>query len=192
LLRFLLVRVGQVPTGAGRRILLSRRLTLPDHGEDLRPRAHRILRYDARVNPGAGLMAAMRSGGPRGRRTRSLVARVLIVALLLPAVFALGAPDPHWFLGVGEAERPAGHRHAEGAPAHEHRHSEIPGADGHPADHNCSPCQVLKYLAIYLPQRPLALAGAAPADFAPVARPAPQRTGHLASLPPSRAPPVAA
>jgi hypothetical protein len=148
------------------------------------------LRYDPVVNPGARLMAAMRMGGPRERRTRSLIARVLIAALLLPAVFALSAPDPHWFLGIAEAERPATHHHADGAPAHEH--SAIPGSAGHPADHDCAPCQVLKYLAIYLPQRALALAGAAPADFPRVARAAPQRAGHLASLPPSRAPPLAA
>jgi hypothetical protein len=145
------------------------------------------------VNPGASLMAAMRNGGPRGRRIRALVARVLVVALLLPAVFALGAPDPRWFLGVGaepehSAAPAAHHHHHDGDGAHEH--SEIPGSPGHPADHNCSPCQVLKYLAIYLPQRPLVLAGAAPADFPGVARAAPQRTGHLAALPPSRAPPL--
>jgi hypothetical protein len=152
------------------------------------------LRYDAAVDPGASLMAAMRSGGPRGRRTRSLVARVLIVALLLPAVFALGAPDPHWFLGVGAGPEssavPAAHRHHDDGAAHEH--SAVPGADGHPADHNCSPCQVLKYLAIYLPQRPLLLPDAVPAAFAPVGRKEAQRAAQLASLPPSRAPPPAA
>lgn len=120
---------------------------------------------------------------------RSLVARVLVLALLLPTGYSLTAPDPHWFLGLGtEAEQPAvPHHHPEGTP--EHEHSAIPGSPGHPADHDCSPCQVLKYLAIYLPQLPFLLPAAAPVAFSRIARDQAQRAGHFASLPPSRAPP---
>src|SRR5438105_14304331 len=104
-------------------------------------------------------------------RMRQFVARVLIVALLLPTTFALTAPDPHWFLGFEtEAEPAVPHRHPEGTPGHEHVPSAIPGSPDHPADHNCSPCQVLKYLAIYLPQLPFLLPDAAPAAFPRIAR----------------------
>ena len=121
----------------------------------------------------------------RANRLRAVVARVLLVALLLPGVFALTSPDPQWLLGVERS--PAGHHHADGTA---HRHSAIPGSAGHPANHDCAPCQVLKYLAVGLARAPLALPGAAPRNFPPVLRVAAQRSGHLASLPPSRAPPA--
>ena len=121
----------------------------------------------------------------RGNRLRAAVARVLLVALLLPGVFALTSPDPQWLLGVERA--PAAHHHA-GGPAHPH--SAIPGSAGHPADHECAPCQVLKYLAVGLSRPPLALPGAAPRNFPRAPRVDAQRSGLLASLPPSRAPPA--
>jgi hypothetical protein len=124
--------------------------------------------------------------GPRGHRFRALVARVLLVALLVPGVFALTSPDPRWLLGV-EREPAGHHRHADGTA---HDHSAIPGSADHPADHECAPCQVLKYLAVALSRPPLALPGAAPRNFPLAPRVAAQRTGHLASLPPSRAPPA--
>jgi hypothetical protein len=131
--------------------------------------------------------------GPRRRRLRSVVARTVIFALLLPAIFSLGAPDPDWFLGLapadGEAAAHAGHHH--GVADGEKDYSEIPGSPGHPPDHNCNPCQVLKYLASYLPQLPLALPASAPSAFPPIVREEAQRAGHSACLPPSRAPPPA-
>src|SRR4051812_37419778 len=108
----------------------------------------------------------MRRLWPCRRSARAFVARVLVAALLLPAAFSLSSPDPHWFLGVGSATEH--HQHPEGTS--EHDHSEIPGSPGHPAGHDCSPCQVLKYLAIYLPQLPFFLPAAAPAVFAAPAR----------------------
>lgn len=124
---------------------------------------------------------------------RSLVARVLVLALLLPTAFSLTAPDPHWLLGIEPGTQPAAaHAHPAGTPAHEHPSSPIPGSPGHPSDHNCSPCQVLKSLASYLPQLPFFLPARAPAAFAPINRDQAQRAGHFASLPPSRAPPRAA
>jgi hypothetical protein len=131
--------------------------------------------------------ATMRSGGPCGRRARAIVARVLLVALLLPGVFSLTSPDPQWLLGVEREHAP--HEHA-GTTGHDH--SAIPGSAGHPADHDCAPCQVLKYLAVGLARPPLALPGDEPAPFPRALRASAQRTGHLASLPPSRAPPGAA
>jgi len=123
--------------------------------------------------------------GPGGNRFRALVARVLLVALLLPGVFSLTSPDPQWLLGV--EREPVAHRHADGTA---HQHSAIPGSAGHPADHECAPCQVLKYLAVGLSRPPLALPGVEPAPFPRAPRLVAQRTGHLASLPPSRAPPA--
>lgn len=116
---------------------------------------------------------------PDRRSARSFVARALLVALLLPTAFSLTSSDPRWFLGI-ETETA------------EHDHSAIPGSAGHPADHDCAPCQALKYLALCLPQPKLVLPAAAPANFPPVARDQAQRAGHFASLPPSRAPPQAA
>jgi hypothetical protein len=136
----------------------------------------------------------MRKTRPGRSSARSLMARVLVFALILPTAFSLTAPDPHWLLGIEPATQPAGvaHAHPAGTPAHEHRASPIPGSPDHPADHNCSPCQVLKYLASYLPQLPFVLPARAPVAFPPVERDAAQRAGLLASLPPSRAPPRAA
>jgi hypothetical protein len=125
-------------------------------------------------------------------RVRRFVARVLIVALLLPTAFSLGSPDPHWLLGIESAPERSAHHHPAGTPGHEHDGSNIPGSAGHPSDHNCNPCQVLKYLAIYLPQLPLSLPDSAPAALPRIARDQAQRAGHLASLPPSRAPPLIA
>lgn len=128
----------------------------------------------------------MRNTGPDCSRWRALVARVLVFALLIPGVFSLTSPDPKWLLGV---DRALSHHHADGTA---HEHSAIPGSDGHPADHGCAPCQVLKYLAVGLPQTALALPGVEPRNFPDVARAAAQRSGQVASLPPSRAPPAAA
>ncbi len=122
-------------------------------------------------------------------RLRSVVARLVIAALLLPTLFSLGGADPDWLLGVDLARRNLG----EHATAHHHEdYSDIPGAPGHPADHNCTPCQVLKSLVSYLPQLPLSLPTSAPRIVRSSDRGEPQRAGHIASLPPCRAPPQAA
>ena len=128
----------------------------------------------------------MRNTGHRRSRSHAFIARVLLVALLLPGVFSLTSPDPKWLLGIDDGH-PAAHHHAAGS---EHDHSAIPGSPGHPADHDCAPCQVLKYLAVGLTRPPLALPGAAPRNFPAAPRVVAQRSGHFASLPPSRAPPA--
>lgn len=128
-------------------------------------------------------------------RLRPVVARLVIAALLLPTLFSLGGADPDWLLGVDLASRNLGER----ATAHHYEvadrgkdYSDIPGAPGHPADHNCTPCQVLKSLVSYLPQLPLSLPPSAPCTVRSSDRGEPQRAGHIASLPPCRAPPQAA
>ena len=94
--------------------------------------------------------------GIGGNRFRALVARVLLVALLLPGVFSLTSPDPQWLLGV--EREPIAHHHPDGTA---HQHSAIPGSAGHPADHDCAPCQVLKYLAVGLSRALAAAVGLA-------------------------------
>jgi hypothetical protein len=125
-------------------------------------------------------------------RLRRAVALVTIAALLLPAAFAPTA-DPEWMLGIAAASDqhvgPPVHEHPHGGADHGKDYSDIPGSPGHPADHNCNPCQVLKYLASYLPQLPLLLPASAPSALPPVVRREAQRAGHVAFLPPSRAPP---
>jgi len=126
-------------------------------------------------------------------RPRPAVALTVIVALLLPGAYSLTAPDPNWLLGVPAAsEAPVGHgagHHDRGAADPADDYSGIPGAAGHPSDHNCSPCQVLKYLASYLPQPPIFLHADTQNAVPRVERGGAQRSGHTASLPPSRAPP---
>src|SRR5712691_4878286 len=126
-------------------------------------------------------------------RLRAAIARVVIAALLLPAAFGLGGADPEWLLGIDaagdESARQAAHDLRHGEADHGKDYSDIPVSPGHPADHNCNPCQVLKYQASYLPQLPLLLPASAPSVFLPPVRREAQRAGHVASLPPSRAPP---
>jgi len=123
-------------------------------------------------------------------RPRSAVALTIVVSLLLPGVFSLTAPDLAWLLGTApKSGETAGRHHDHGAAGHEKDYSDIPGSPGHPADHNCNPCQVLKYQASYLPQFPLLLPERAPSVFPPPVQREAQRAGHVAFLPPSRAPP---
>jgi hypothetical protein len=141
------------------------------------------------------LEATKRNPRPRLVRLRSVVARVMIAALVLPTIFPLTGADPEWVLGVNltsreSGERAAAHHHEAADPGKDY--SDIPGAPGHPADHNCQPCQVLKSLVSYLPQLPFSLPSSAPRAVPSSDRAEPQCAGHIASLPPSRAPPQAA
>ncbi len=129
-------------------------------------------------------------------RLRAAVALIAMAALLLPAAFALSGADPEWMLGIDAAgdewNGDAAHDHRHGEVDHGKDYSNIPGSPGHPANHNCNPCQVLKYLASYLPQLPLLLPASAP-DIGPaIVRYKAQCAGHIASLPASRAPPQSA
>lgn len=146
-------------------------------------------------------MRSHRDHRARGVRTLLLDRRGLrlgaalftIAALLLPGVFALTGAQPDWILGIEAAElnhhgAAANHRE-HGAADSEEIYSNIPGSPDHPAGHNCNPCQVLKYVASYLPQLPFFLPAGTPGPFLSVEEGVAQREGHIASLPPSRAPP---
>jgi len=107
-------------------------------------------------------------------------------------VFGLTGADPQWMLGIAPAgdqrnAHVAHHRHAETDYGKDY--SDIPGSPGHPANHNCNPCQVLKYLTSYLPHFPLPLPASAPNAVPLIERGETQCAGHIAFLPSSRAPP---
>jgi hypothetical protein len=145
------------------------------------------------VAPGRRSIAKQSDVLRRLIRLRSAVAWTVTAALLLPALFSLTASNPEWVLGIEPSERESGAHAAahHGTADHEKSHSDIPGAPDHPADHNCAPCQVLKYLACYLPESPLALPSSTHYSAPPGDRAVQQRPGDVASLPPSRAPPRA-
>jgi hypothetical protein len=83
----------------------------------------------------------------------------------------------------GGAHSPKNHRHADA--------SDIPGSPTHPADHDCFQCQVLKHLSRCVLSQPPAPDIALPAGCTvqPEARAQSQHEGHVAFLPPVRAPP---
>lgn len=133
---------------------------------------------------------------PDPLRLRAAVALITMAALLLPAAFALTGADPEWMLGIdatgNEADSHAAHDHRNGEADRGKDYSNIPGSPDHPADHNCNPCQVLKYLASYLPHLPHFFPASAPNAVPLIERGEPQRAGYIAFLPPSRAPPQSA
>lgn len=125
-------------------------------------------------------------------RWQSRIAWFAVVVLLFPLFASLGSTHPERILGValdghGADGRAAGHHDSTD---HGEPYSEIPGAPGHPVDHGCQPCQVLKYLASYLPRPYLTLP---PPRLRHAPRPVePEETqywGPVASLPPCRGPP---
>jgi len=128
----------------------------------------------------------------RTGRLRSCVAWGAAVALILPSIALLPAASTGFEDGAAHAHH-AGHRHAE----HEHtaeggsRLSDIPGSPTHPVNHDCAPCQVIKYLtASYLPQAEPAQLPSGPAGAPPSERPHPPQNGaRVAVSPPIRAPP---
>lgn len=125
---------------------------------------------------------------------RAALAWIVIFALQYPVLFTLAASNPKWVLGVDlrghDSRLHSSARHD--AVDHEEDYSNVPGAPDHPADHNCTPCQVLKYLVSCLPQSLLLLSPATQYTSRPSDRFAPQRLAHIAALPPVRAPPQVA
>ena len=129
----------------------------------------------------------------RGERWRAWVALCAAVALILPSVALLPAAS----LGL---ESEAAHTH-HGAKHVDHdgaagdsglRLADVPGSPTHPVNHDCAPCQVIKYLATgVLPQAdmvlsPLALNHAPPSD----GYHQPQAIVRVTVSPPIRAPPI--
>lgn len=114
-------------------------------------------------------------------RWRSCVAWCTAVVLVLPSAALIPAAS------AGFESDVAHHAASEGG----NRLSDIPGSPTHPVNHDCAPCQVIKYLATsFLPQAGLAPLPSGPTDAAPSDRLHQSQEGaRVAVLPPIRAPP---
>ena len=116
------------------------------------------------------------------------------VALMLPSVALLPAASLRLESEAGHAHHGAKYLDYDGAAANSGlRLADVPGSPTHPANHDCAPCQVIKYLsASVLPQTdmalsPLALNHAPPSD----GHHQPQDIVRVTLSPPIRAPPSA-
>src|SRR5207302_1598540 len=113
-------------------------------GEVLLPAAHRGARQGG---PGArprrslrkdgtecmmAVRAAMSARNSAVKTKRSAwVVRLVVIALLFPALYPLSAANPGWLLGFDlQARGPHAHDHG----SHDHGYSPVPGVQGHPAD----------------------------------------------------------
>lgn len=122
---------------------------------------------------------------------REWVAWATILALLFPLAVPLVAANAEVVLGVA-LDSHKGNEHAghHDSARDENPGSDVPGAPGHPLDHGCFPCQVLKFLASCLPQfHPELSSPRLHYAVPPKDRTEPQHWGQVVSLPPSRAPP---
>jgi hypothetical protein len=128
----------------------------------------------------------------RTGRWRSCVAWGAAVALILPSIAVLPVASTGFEDGAAHPHH-AGHLHAE----REHttdggsRLSDIPGSPTHPINHDCAPCQVIKYLATsYLTQAEPAPLPSGPVGAPPSDRSHPPQNGARVTVsPPIRAPP---
>jgi hypothetical protein len=123
---------------------------------------------------------------------KSYVAWTAILALIFPLVVPLASTNPEIVLGAALESHgaPGTGDDAHSADRHDDNYSDVPGAPGHPLDHDCLPCQLLKYLAGFLPQPEFqSLPPGLRFSIAPDDRAEPQCHGCPASLPLSRAPP---
>jgi hypothetical protein len=136
-------------------------------------------------------MVVWRRALARAARWRSCVAWCTLVALILPSVALIPAPS-------AESESDVAH-HAEHVTAERDRAaseggdrlSDIPGSPTHPVNHDCAPCQVIKYLTTsFLPQAGLAPLPSGPINAAPSeSLHQPQESACVTVSPPIRAPP---
>jgi len=127
----------------------------------------------------------------RAARWRCRVAWCTAVALILPSVALLPAASTEFESDLAhDAKHLSEERHHVAADGGE-RLSDIPGSLTHPINHDCAPCQVIKYLATsFLPQAELAPLPSGPIDAAPPDHlDQPQDSALVAVSPPIRAPP---
>src|SRR5437762_11801183 len=125
-----------------------------------------------------------RNSAVKTKRSAWMV-RLVVIALLFPDFYSLSAANPDWLLGFDL--RAQSHPHDHGS--HDHDYSPVPGVQGHPADHNCTPCEILKSLASYLPAPAPAVPAALRHRLPPSEWSDPEYSRRVVSLPPSRAPP---
>jgi hypothetical protein len=142
------------------------------------------------VNPSSNSKRHPRRARARGG-WRSWVACYALVALGWPLLGPLPSIVGAVAL-VAAHEVEDGHRAAE---PHAHHHhgdaSDIPGSPTHPADHDCTPCQILKHLSrcTILPSEPATIALQTASPVLPQLLVESQRATRVASLPPVRGPP---
>ena len=128
-------------------------------------------------------------------RWRLAVAWCALVALSWPSLGLLPwVIDPATDLLAAYAVIEASSAAHEHASAHDHAAdaSDIPGSPTHPADHDCFQCQVLKHLSrcAVAPLDPPAVNLPAGDSVQPLVVGETQFVGHIAALPPVRAPPL--
>ena len=135
-----------------------------------------------------------RSRSWRSQGWRSWVLWSVLLALAWPSLGALPWIEP---VDLADGHLVAHHAgHSDQTSSAEHHHgidaSDIPGSPTHPADHDCFQCQVLKHLSRSAPAQfdPPAISPLCGSPVQPTARVTPQRDGHVAFLPPVRAPPL--
>lgn len=125
-------------------------------------------------------------------RWRPWIAYCTAIALLLPSVALLPAVDfesaaVHGYLAAAHSDLERDHA-GGGSPE---RLSDLPGGATHPINHDCVPCQVIKFLATgFMPQADTALSPMSPGNAPPVDEPQqPPPIAGVALSPPIRAPP---
>ncbi len=148
-------------------------------------------RSEAALNLSYPTTLASRRQPTRVSRWRFWVACGAAVALILPSVALLPAASSGFEFEPAHDDEHFGTDRDGAAGTAEAHLADIPGSPTHPANHDCTPCQVIKYLATsVLPQADLALAPLERNDAPPPGgrHPLPV-TVRVAIAPPIRAPP---
>lgn len=126
------------------------------------------------------------------------IAWFVVLALLFPTFYTLSPANAGLLLELDLHSEATPHSHGpesphdNGAHHHEADYSAVPGTPGHPADHNCTPCRVLKSLAGYIPQHHHVAPAALSHPPVPLERSDAGYHPSAPATPPSRAPPSSA
>lgn len=147
----------------------------------------------ASLKPSYRTVLALLRRPARAERWRSWVASCAAAALILPSVALLPAASD---FGSEAAHVHPGAEHPGGDSDHaaldsRARLADIPGSSTHPVNHDCTTCQVIKYLATsFLPQADVAVVALEFNDAPPsTGRHRPPAILRVAVTPPIRAPP---
>jgi hypothetical protein len=152
---------------------------------DVRPRSEASLKPSYRITLGL-LHRSARTG-----RWRCWVALCAAVSLILPSVALLPAASAGFESEAAHVHHGSSADRDDAAGDSREGLSDIPGSPTHPVNHDCTPCQVIKYLATsFLPQADLVVLPRELNDAPPPDRwHQPQDIVCVAVSPPIRAPP---